>query len=662
MTTLADKLTQAVEHHKTGDLARAESLYREILRIDSDHADALHLLGVASHQQGVNDRAVEYISRAVALNSRSAMYHSNLGVAYRGLGQFSRAEFEFRAAIALASTDANLHYNLGNVLNDQEQFGEAVACFRRCLEINPNHADAHNNLGNALKGIGRLGEGIAHHQQALRLRPQFPEAHFNLGNSYRAAGDLLAAVASYQQAIEQRTDYAEAWVNLGSTYKDLGALDKAKEGYHRALDVRPDYTEARFNLGAVLKEQDRDEDALECFARTLDVRPKSAETHNAVGSVLQRLRRLDDAESHYRQALELDPQSAEGHNNFATLFQERRQLDKAEACYNRALAIRPDYAEARLNRSLVYLLRGEFSRGWIEYESRWEHDPHRRSFCEPVWDGTSLAEKTILVYAEQGVGDEILFASCLPEVLVQADQCLLECDPRLVPLFARSFPAATVLSRPFENVVNPASSRPQFDVQIAIGSLPRYLRPNTASFPHLERYLQPDEFRRADWCARFAEIGSGKKIGISWCGGRKATDRRMRSTLLEQWVSLLSMPDCRFVNLQYGDCREELATIGRSHGVMIHDWSDTDPLRNLDDFAAQIAALDLVISVDNATVHMAGALGIPTWVLLPFAPDWRWMLDRNDSLWYPSVRLLRQSQPGRWDDVFERVQTALSPH
>ena len=661
MTQLRDKLATAVAYHKGGQLAHAERLYREILRVDSGHADALHLLGVAAHQRGDHRTAVDHISRALMRNSRSAMYHSNLGVSCRGLGQLSRAESAFRSAIALAAGDANLHYNLGNVLNDQQRFAEAADCFRRCLSINPNHADAHNNLGNTLKEIGRVDEGIAHHQQAIVLRSQFPEAHFNLGNAYRAKENLHAAITSYQRAIEQRPDYAEAWVNLGSTYKDLGALDKAEAGFQRALGVRPDCADARFNLGAVLKEQDRDEDALDCFNRTLKIRPESSEAHNAVGSVLQRLRRFDDAEAHYRQALELDPQSAEGHNNFATLFQERRQLDKAEDCYNRALAVRPDYAEARLNRSLVYLLRGDLERGWAEYESRWRLDPDRRNFPEPVWNGSSLAEKTILVYAEQGVGDEILFASCIPDLLRRAGRCFLECDRRLMPLFARSFPAAEILPRPFETACGPAASRPPFDVQIATGSLPRYLRPTAAAFPRAERYLTPDRSRCAEWWDRFRELGEGLTVGISWRGGRKATDRRARSTTLDQWGDLLSRPGCQFVNLQYGDCRNELAEISRDRGIVIHDWPEANPLHDLDNFAAQIAALDLVISVDNATVHMAGALGVPTWVLLPFAPDWRWMLDRDDSLWYPSVRLHRQSQPGRWDDVFDRVQSALSP-
>jgi hypothetical protein len=258
----------------------------------------------------------------------------------------------------------------------------------------------------------------------------------------------------------------------------------------------------------------------------------------------------------------------------------------------------------------------------------------------------------LLVYSEQGVGDEIFFASCMGDVLTKARNCLVECDPRLVALYSRSFPNAEVIASTRNTEHDSNVHLPSFDLQIPIGSLPRHFRRSLDSIPQRRRYLVPNPTLQEKWTERFAELGDGLKVGISWRGGKQEISRRRRSTRLDQWEAVLSRPGVSFVNLQYGDCVEELEELYRTSGVQIHDWNDADPLVDLDGFAAQISALDLVISIDNATVHMAGALGVDVWTLLPFSPDWRWLLNRDDSPWYPSIRLFRQSRIGEWDDVF----------
>jgi hypothetical protein len=312
------------------------------------------------------------------------------------------------------------------------------------------------------------------------------------------------------------------------------------------------------------------------------------------------------------------------------------------------------------HRGLLWLLTGDFARGWPEYEWRWA-DPNvrLRSFSRPRWDGSSLSGKTILVCAEQGIGDEIMFASCIPDLVKRAGHVVLECDSRLVPLFSRSFPGVGVSAACPADHGNPVPGSPAIDVQIAAGSLPGYLRRSWQDFPEPHAYLVPDPGAVAKWERRYQEAGDGLNVGISWRGGRKA-ERGKRSTSLDQWADLLRTEEVSFVNLQYGGSRAEINEVSSRCGVQILDWEDANPLVNLDDFAAQIAALDLVISIDNATVHMAGALGVPVWVLQPFAPEWRWLLDREDSYWYPGVRQFRQSMPGNWGAVFERVATELN--
>jgi len=305
-------------------------------------------------------------------------------------------------------------------------------------------------------------------------------------------------------------------------------------------------------------------------------------------------------------------------------------------------------------------LKGDLAAGWDEYDWRFQEENVPDRFRQPIWDGSDLRDCTLLVYGEQGVGDEIMFASCIGDLLQGVGGCIVECDPRLVPLFARSFPGAQVVPGPRESGVFVRHPLPPFDVRIPMGSVPRYTRRTLDSFPNARGFLVPDADMKRKWQARLAETGEGLKVGISWRGGRKRTTIEKRTTTLDEWLCLFGVPNVCFVNLQYGDCGEELSHLQQQHGVHVHDWDDADPLTDLDSFAAQVAALDLVISADNSTVHMAGAVGVPVWTLLPFSPDWRWMLDRSDTPWYPSMRLFRQRNQGNWNTVLREVADALA--
>jgi hypothetical protein len=305
-------------------------------------------------------------------------------------------------------------------------------------------------------------------------------------------------------------------------------------------------------------------------------------------------------------------------------------------------------------------MRGDFARGWPEYEWRLKQKKRRRHhFPFPWWNGESLAGKTLLVYAEQGIGDEIFFASCLPEIIARAGHCIVECEPRLAPLFARSFPQATIHGGDRQAGLGWLTGLPAVDLQVAAGSVLQHLRPDAGSFPSRGAFLSADAQAVAGWRGRLAALGDGLKVGISWRGGRLARQRRERSTRLQQWAALLALPRAHFVNLQYGDCGAELDEVRARSGVAIHAWDAPDPLVDMDGFAALVSALDLVISVDNSTVHLAGALGVPTWLLLPQVPEWRWFSGRADSPWYPCVRIFRQPVLGDWDGVMSEAAREL---
>ena len=506
---------------------------------------------------------------------------------------------------------------------------------------------------------------------------------------------------------EQDADDVEIWHLLATVNGMLGEFEDSTEWSHRVIEKHPHFVDAWSNLAAVLQHCGNHEAALDAWLHVLQYQPTSAQAQLSVAELFRKLGNKTAALQHYRKAISLRPQAAELHYNLGTYLQELGDYDQAEACYLKALEIRPELIQAYNNLGLVYqeqcrlkdamqcfntainsseardahsikagqggasiaeihrhrailwLLQGDFNNGWREYE--WRHtDPMAVTprFSLPKWDGASLEKKTILVTPEQGVGDEILFASCIPDLQRQAGKVILECDPRLVPLFHRSFPDIHVRGRKQTNTPPDIKVVSGVDVYISAGSLPRYFRTSLDEFPRQE-FLCPDPGMVRSWHDRYRHVGKGIKVGISWRGGGAARIRRKRSTRLQQWSSIFTLEGVQFINLQYGDCTVELQQLADNNGVTVRDWPDSDPLQDLDDFAAKVSALDLVISVDNATVHMAGGLGVPVWILQTFSPEWRWLLETEDSYWYPEVRQFRQPSIGDWETVFEAVRQAL---
>lgn len=486
------------------------------------------------------------------------------------------------------------------------------------------------------------------------------------------------------QIVRRLPDCAAALALLGIVARKTQRAKQAVEWLRRASACRPDDASIRCELGRALADCRRlDEAALE-FLRAIELNPSDAGACLNLGAVLGQLDQPETALEWCRRAVELAPNDAVAQFNRGNMARSLGMLEEATAALEAAVRLVPDFAAAHWNCGYCYLLAGDFERGWREHEWRAaagevaiDHYP------QPRWAGESLEGRTILVHGEQGIGDEILFGSCLPELMLRAGHCVIVCDPRLAPLFRRSFPRATVhgftrrqdrqgmplaeqekvsgtkftrgLSRSATGSVNLVPDT----FSIPIGSLPFYLRPTRESFPLRNQFLTADATRVAEWKNRFAAIGPGLKIGISWRAGGQPGERRMRTTSLEMWRPLLSLPGAKFINLQYGDCVEDLAAVRRETGVEIHDWADADPLVDMDAFAAKVAAVDLVVSVDNSTVHLSGALGVPTWVLLPMVPGWRWGIADSRSVWYPSLRLFRQARRGEWEAVFEEVRGLL---
>lgn len=380
MATISEALVVAIQHHQAGRRQAAERIYRQILEVDPQQADAVHLLGVMAHETGQHEIAIEYIGRAISLKGTAGVFHVNLGNAFNAQGKLDEAVACYRRALEMKPDFGEAHNNLGNALKAQGKLDEAVACYHRALELRPDFADAHNNLGNAFKIQERLDEAVDCYRRALELKPNYAEAHNNLGAALQGRGKLDDAVACYCRALESKPDYVEAHYNLGNAFNDQGNLDDAVVCYRRALELNPDFAEAHSNLGNSLKEQGKLGEAVACYRRTLELTPDFAEAHNNLGNTLKEQGNLDAAVACYLRSLELMPNFAEAHNNLGIVLRDQGKLDEAAACYQRALELKPNFAEAKLNLGDLHEDLGEMAEAELAFRAALKIHP---AFARP---------------------------------------------------------------------------------------------------------------------------------------------------------------------------------------------------------------------------------------------------------------------------------------
>lgn len=447
-----------------------------------------------------------------------------------------------------------------------------------------------------------------------------------------------------QEALDDALDHHQA-----------GRFAQAEQLYRQILATDSQQPDSLHLLGMIAFQTGRSEEALALIQKAIQLKGNRAAYHSNLGNVLQSQGRLREAGACYQRALLLKPDSAEVYVNLGNIFKEQGQIDSSLTCYRRALALSPGLADAAAAEANILLLKGDFAQGWIGTERRWDttdFDTPKRAYPWPRWNGEKMPAGRLLIWGEQGIGDEIMFAGLIPDVIRTGASCVLDCDPRLRTLFARSFPEAVTVSGFVPD--------PHADFEIAThlpsGSLPGLFRTSIAAFgATTSPYLAADPLKRAELRARYFD--GRKVVGLAWYTANKKTGRN-RSIDLSLLAPLFALSGIRWVSLQYG-IHDALEMQAAAANAPILVDRDIDQLTNIDAFAAQIRAMDLVITIDNSTAHLAGALGVPTWALLPFAPNWRWLLERSDNLWYPTIRLFRQTKEGDWQSVVQQVKNAL---
>lgn len=494
---------------------------------------------------------------------------------------------------------------------------------------------------------------------ALSAHPEDADLNYRTGLAHLADGDAAVALDYFHLALHYAPDLFPACVARVRALLALGRPSEEAGAYREFLHANPGHPGAAYALAAWHYARGEHDVALELLRLLADLRPPNREACNLLGLIVGReFGQFEEGERLLRLALEPDPRWPAALSNLGWILLEKGDYAQGMELLDAVLARDPGDHETRLVRSYMNLKRGEFEQGWRDYEARLHsrfamHRPYR--FAQ--WDGAPLGGKTLLVYAEQGFGDQIMFASCFHEAIGRAGRCIVECDPRLVPLFRRSFPSAVVEPSAPDGARTAWSAGAQsIDFQIPMGGLPGLFRKRWEEFPRHAGYLRAAPERVAYWRARLDGLGPGLKIGLSWRGGIAATRRHMRSLALEEFLPLLRLP-ARFVSLQYGSCSGDLDALRRDHGVVLPHWQEA--IDDYDETAALVCALDLVVSVCTAVIHLTGALGKPVWVLVPAVAEWRY-LDRGETLpWYPSARLFRQTEAGRWSGLIGQVAAEI---
>ena len=535
-------------------------------------------------------------------------------------------------------------------LHRQGRLGEAEQIYSAVLAKDPGQFDALHLLGLARHQQGRAVEALRLIGAALQARPDSPDAMSNYGLALDALERHEEALASFDRAIALNRDHANAHNNRGLTLAALGRGAEALASWDRALAADPGHVEALHNRGNALYNLKHHAAALADYDRFLAVQPDNLDVLNNRGGSFAALGRLAEALESYGRAIAIDPNRPELLINKAHVLADLHQFDQSLATYAQAAALEGKRAEAQWAASLVRLRLGQLAQGWQDYEWRWQQaswEPQRRDFAQPLWLGNEpLAGRTVLLHAEQGYGDTIQFVRYAKLVAGRGATVLLEVQPPLKALAGNIDGVSQIFAR--------GEALPAFDRHCPLMSLPLAFGTLLDTVPADIPYLQAPADRLAEWQDRLGARAS-LRVGIVWGGSPVHKNDHNRSIAFARFASLLSVPDIELVSIQKELSPADASAL-RGHRNVIHLGPE---LRDFADTAAVISLLDLVISADTSVVHLAGALGKPVWVLLPFSPDFRWLLAREDSPWYPSARLFRQPRFGDWESVLDRVRLEL---
>ncbi len=642
------RISAAIALHQSGQLALAETHYRKLLAVLPSHPLLLANLGIVALQMGKLEDSVKLIKRSLHIQPNQPYAFNNLGNSLKDLNRLEDALDSYDQALALKADYAEAYGNRGLALQGLYRLDEALASYDSAIALKPYVPEVYCNRGLALQHLKRLDEALESYERAITLKPDYAIAYYNHGVTLQDLNRLDEALESYDHALAIKPDYAKAYSNRGVVLQDLKRFDEALASYDHALVHHADSAQVYSNRGITLQELNRPDEALASYDHAIILRPDDAKAYYNRGLTLKHLNRLDEAIDSYAMAIVLKPDYTEAYYNRGISLQNLNRLDAAQHCYECAIVLQADHAEAYWNIALLNIIRGDYEEGWKQYEWRWKVKSNHsiRTFAQPLWLGeSSLSNKTLLIYPEQGLGDYI---QCLRYVSLAEQngaKVVLEAPEALMAL-------ASSLAGQF-TLIETGQPLPDFDYHCPVMSLPLAFKTTLASIPATLPYLYAEKAKKQCWHEKLGKK-TALRIGLAWSGSALHKNDHKRSLLFTQCARLLELP------VEFHALQKELKAIDvkvlcdfpqiHQHHDELHDFSDT---------AALIDEMDIIISVDTSIAHLAGAMAKELCLLLPYAPDYRWMLDRTDSLWYPTATLFRQPAMDDWDSVMTELVAFL---
>jgi tetratricopeptide (TPR) repeat protein len=667
-------------------------IYEKLISIKPDNSEVYFKLGNSFKALGMYDESISAYNAAIILNTNFAEAYFLRGQVYQDINNYQKALDDYNQALSIDSSHTNailnrdnlleeikqinmnfpsnkhanvVNYNFavnyldhGNILKDLKRLDESIASYDRAIEIDPCFAQAYSNRGIALRELNCLQEAIASYNKAIEINPDYAEAFSNRGIALRELKKLDEALVSFERAIEIKPDYVDALSNRGNALKDLNRLDEALASYNQAIQINPNFYEAYYNRGVYFGELEQFEAALASYDQAIKLNPDYALAYSNRGNTLKKLNRYQDSLASYYKAIELNPRNAEAYSNLGILFYELKHYEESLANYDKAIDLDPGYAEAYFNKSVLLLSIHDFESGWHLYDWRWKKKNDSSlpfSTVKPKLDNlynSSSKGRKILIWGEQGVGDQVLYSGMLDQFFNVSPSSQIMLDKRLLPIFERSFPQGKFVDK------NIAAENIDYDEHLPLPDLAKYFRTCTDDFDTSRKsFLKADQSRAND--LRTSHMGENKYLcGITWSSKIK-TIGADKSIELEDLLPILKIKNITFVNLQYGDIHEQLINFNKKYSLNIKDCLDVDNFNDLDGHAALIQACDFVVTISNTSAHISGAIGKETFLMCPSGKGllWYWCNQFNGkSLWYPSVQIYEQSQIGNWFDVVQRVK------
>lgn len=641
---------QAVQLHKNGRINEAKNLYLTLIAAYSNSPRLFNNLAMIEFQQGRFEPGLEYVEKSLGIDPNQFTAYGNRGAALFALNRFDEAYSDYNKAIALNSNYAEGYYNRGILHEKYGRYEDALTDYDKAIALKSNYTNAYNNRGNVYKTLKQYEEALCSYEYAIELNPRHAEAHYNRGVILNELKRFQDAFNSYHQAITLKDNYVDAYNNCGNVAIVLKRFEEALACFQKAIEINPNYAYAYNGLGNVLMELKRFDEALQSYEKAISLNSHSPDAHNGKSNALQELKRFDDAVSGYEKAIALNPDSADTYANHGLAMQGMRKFKEALLSYDKAIELNPEMADPYWNKALLKILVGEYEEGWQLYEYRRYKQDLKGSYPiyeQPLWLGQeSVDGKILYIYPEQGLGDFIQFCRYVPLVENLGARVVLKV-PNALYAMIKTMGLNAKIVRNDEKV-------DEFDFHCPIMSLPLAFKTTVETIPKRIPYFFADQFKKNYWQRKFAHVTNSLKVGLVWSGSKDHKKDHERSLRLAQLTPILDLP-ITFYSLQKEVRVQDKITLSKLNQIQEYH----EELNDFSDTAAMVDCLDLIISVDTSVAHLAGAMGKNVWILISYLPDYRWMLDREDTPWYPTARLFRQANIGDWDSTMLKIRKAL---